>query len=104
MEKITKEELSSMIEKTKTESKTIIVDFMANWCGPCRALGPILDQLAQEHPDIQVVKVNVDENSELSAEYGIRSIPSVYVFKSNEMVDKFVGLKSKEDILKIISK
>lgn len=87
-----------------SQDKVTVVDFWAPWCGPCRALGPILDQIAEENPDIQVVKVNVDENSELSAEYGIRSIPSVYIFKSNEMVDKFVGLKSKDDILKMIKK
>jgi len=84
------------------QDKITIVDFWAEWCGPCRTLGPILDLVAQERADIQVVKVDVDSNSELSTEYGIRSIPAVYIFKNGEQIGKFVGVKSKEDILKLI--
>jgi thioredoxin 1 len=81
------------------QGKTTIVDFWAPWCGPCKTLGPILDKLAEERPDINVVKVNVDENSDLSSKYGIRSIPAVYIFKNGEQSQQFVGLKGKEEIL-----
>ena len=84
------------------QDKITIVDFWAEWCGPCRMLGPILDDVAKERPDIQVVKVDVDTNSNLSTEYGIRSIPAVYIFKNGEKIESFVGVKSKEDILKLI--
>jgi thioredoxin 1 len=84
------------------QDKITIVDFWAEWCGPCRMLGPILDNVAKERADIQVVKVDVDSNSELSSEYGIRSIPAVYIFKNGEQINKFVGVKTKEDILKLI--
>lgn len=83
--------------------KITVVDFWAPWCGPCRTLGPILDTVAQENPDVQIVKVDVDENSDLSVEYGIRSIPAVFIFKSGELVNKFVGVKSKEEITSLIS-
>lgn len=83
--------------------KTTVVDFWAPWCGPCKTLGPILDTVAQENPDLQVVKVDVDENSDLSVEYGIRSIPTVFIFKSGELINKFVGVKSKEEITTLIS-
>ncbi len=83
--------------------KTTVVDFWAPWCGPCKTLGPILDTVAQENPGVQVVKVDVDENSDLSVEYGIRSIPTVFIFKSGELVNKFVGVKSKEEITNLIS-
>jgi len=86
-----------------SEEKITIVDFWAPWCGPCRTLGPILDEIAEENKDLQVVKVDVDSNSELSTEYKIRSIPAVYVFKSGELINKFVGVKSKEEILKLIA-
>lgn len=94
----TKENLETLI----MEDKITLVDFWAQWCGPCRMLGPILDQLASENPDIQIVKVDVDTNSELSAEYGIRSIPAVRIFRKGEEINKFVGIKSKEEILKLI--
>lgn len=81
------------------QGKTTIIDFWAPWCGPCKTLGPILDKLAEERPDINVVKVNVDENSDLSMKYGIRSIPAVYIFKNGEQAGQFVGLKGKEEIL-----
>lgn len=85
-----------------SQDKITIVDFWAEWCGPCRMLGPILDVLASENPEVQVVKVDVDSNSDLSTQYGIRSIPAVYIFKNGEQINKFVGVKTKEDILKLI--
>jgi thioredoxin 1 len=94
----TNENLKELI----AQDKITIVDFWAEWCGPCRMLGPILDNIAKERPDIQVVKVDVDANSELSTEHGIRSIPAVYIFKNGEQINKFVGVKSKEEILKLI--
>ena len=94
----TKENLEILI----LGGKTTIVDFWAPWCGPCKTLGPILDGIAKENEEIQVIKVDVDENSELSIEYGVRSIPAVFIYKSGELVNKFIGIKSKEDILKLI--
>lgn len=94
----TKENFKELI----SQDKITIVDFAADWCGPCKVLGPILDSIAKERADIQVVKVDVDINSELSTEYAIRSIPAVYIFKNGEQINKFVGVKTKEEILKLI--
>jgi thioredoxin 1 len=93
---------SENLKELISQDKITIVDFWAEWCGPCKILGPILDKVAEERTDIQVVKVDVDSNSELSVEYGIRSIPAVYIFKNGEEINKFVGAKSKEEILKLI--
>jgi thioredoxin 1 len=94
----TRDNLNELI----SNEKTTLIDFWAPWCGPCKVLGPILDKIAEENPEIQIIKVDVDENSEISSEYGIRNIPTVLVFKGGAQVDKFVGMKSKEDILKLI--
>lgn len=80
-------------------SKPVIVDFWAEWCGPCRMLSPILDQIAEEHADkVDVVKVNVDENQGIAAKYGITSIPAVFVFKGGEHVASSIGAKPKQVI------
>ena len=77
-------------------NKPLMVDFWAEWCGPCRMIGPIVEELAQEYADQVVIgKVNVDENDELAGEFGIRSIPTLLFFKNGEVVDKHVGAASK---------
>lgn len=80
----------------------VLVDFWATWCGPCRALGPILEDVAKEITSVKVVKVNVDEEPELASEYRIMSIPTLIVFKNGQAVNKTVGLLQKNEILDLI--
>lgn len=101
--------MENVIEGTKDNvqnlidlDKYTILDFHAKWCGPCKTLGPILDSLAEDKPDLQVVKIDVDVNPDLAIEYKVRGIPAVFIYKKGEMVSKFVGVKSKEDITKLI--
>ncbi len=75
---------------------TIMVDFWAEWCGPCRAVSPILDQIAEEHADkIKVVKLNVDDNPQIAAKYQITSIPAMKIFRGGEVVKTIIGAKPK---------
>ncbi|MBR4596529.1 MAG: thioredoxin [Bacteroidales bacterium] len=85
------------------DSKLVIVDFWATWCGPCRMLSPILDQVEEEMPDqITVVKVNVDDADEIAAQYRIMSIPTLLFVKNGEIVDKTVGAMPKPALLEKI--
>ncbi len=98
-------ELNSENFKTETESGTVLIDFWAEWCGPCRMIGPIIDEIAEEMGDkIAVGKVNVDENQELAAEYKVRSIPAIFILKDGEVVDSFVGVTDKDSILEALKK
>lgn len=82
-------------------SKPTIVDFWAEWCGPCRQLGPVLDALAAEYADqVDVVKVNVDDNPAIASQYGITSIPAVYLFAGGEVAKTSVGAKPKSALEK----
>ena len=84
--------------------KTVVVDFWAPWCGPCRALAPTLEEIGEELADqVSIHKVNVDDNAALSAEYGVRSIPTLLVFRNGELAEQVVGNKDKAELISIFS-
>lgn len=82
--------------------KTVLLDFWASWCGPCKMVSPIIDQIAEEHPEIKVGKVNVDEEQALAAEFKIMSIPSIFVVKGGKIVNQAVGAIPKSQILELL--
>ena len=91
--------LENFEEEVIKSEKTVLVDFWAPWCGPCRMLSPIVDEIADERSDIKVGKVNVDEQEELAMRFGIMSIPTLIVFKNGEVVKKTMGVQPKAAIL-----
>lgn len=81
--------------------KPVLIDFYADWCGPCRMVGPIVEEIADEHPEYKICKVNVDEEQELAAEFGVMSIPSLFVLKNGEIVNRAMGAQPKARILEL---
>ena len=96
---ITKDNFES--EVTSSE-KTVLLDFWAVWCGPCRMLSPVIDEIAEEHNEIKVGKINVDEEPELAKQFGIMSIPTLKIIKNGEIAASSIGLKSKEEIEELL--
>lgn len=85
-----------------TANGIVVVDFYATWCGPCKMLGPVLEELASDRSEINIVKMDIDQNSELAKSYGIMSVPTLLLFQDGKMVSKQVGFMPKELITKWI--
>ena len=83
--------------------KTVLVDFFATWCGPCQMLAPTIEEIADEHPEYTVVKIDVDDAPELAVKYGIVSIPTLVVIKNGEVINKVIGVHSKDEILALLA-
>lgn len=96
---------SSNFESAISEGSTpVVVDFWAPWCGPCKAIAPILEELAEELGEkVKICKVNVDNNSEIAGKYSIRAIPTILIFKDGAVAETVVGLTSKDDLKAKIS-
>ena len=89
-------------EQIKNSEKPLLLDFYAEWCGPCRMLSPVIDKIAEERDDIIVAKINVDENPQLASQFGVISIPTLVVMKNGEVVNKSSGARPKAQILALL--
>jgi thioredoxin 1 len=93
---LTKENFAQQVLNSQTP---VLVDFWAEWCGPCKMIAPVLDELADEYSGrVQIGKVNIDESQELAAEYGVRAIPTLLIFQNGQVAEQIVGLRSKRDL------
>lgn len=92
------EDTNEFLEAIK--GKKVLVDFFAIWCGPCNALGPILEKVASEHEDIDIIKIDVDKAPEIASKYGIQSIPTLILFEEGKAVDMRVGYLPEESVLR----
>lgn len=77
---------------------TVLIDFWAAWCGPCRMIAPAVEKIAEEHPEVKVCKINIDDEQELAIRHGVMSIPTLMVVKNGEIVNTAIGLRPKEEI------
>ncbi len=97
--KITKENFQ---EEILNSQKKVLLDFWAPWCGPCRMVGPILDEIADERSDIKVAKINVDEQPELAAQYQIMTIPTLMILENGQVITRTAGAHSKDQLLDML--
>lgn len=89
-------------ELAKNSEKTVLLDFYADWCGPCRMVSPIVDEIAEEHPEFFVGKINVDDDPEIAMEFGVTSIPLLVVMKEGKVVNSAMGARPKAQILSML--
>ncbi len=99
--RITKENFEAEVLRA---DRTVLLDFWAEWCGPCRMLSPVVDELAEELADVKVGKVNVDEEMELAQQFGVMSIPMLVVMRDGQLVDSQVGVQPREAILAMLGR
>ncbi|HIZ42631.1 MAG TPA: thioredoxin [Candidatus Gemmiger excrementigallinarum] len=96
---ITKENFNAEVVNS---DRPVLLDFWATWCGPCRMVGPLVEEIAAEHPEIKVGKINVDEQPELAAQFQIMSIPTLMVVKNGQITQRVVGARPKAQILALV--
>ena len=92
----------NFVEEVIKSEKPVLIDFYADWCGPCKMLSPIIDEIAEENSEIKVVKVNVDDSQDLAMKYQVMSIPTLVVIKNGEEANRSVGLIDKSQVLNLI--
>ena len=100
--KILKVESDTFEEEVLNTTQTVVIDFYATWCGPCKMYTPIVEEFAQENQDIKVVKIDIDENQDIAFEYNVRSIPTTIIIKEGKEVDRAVGMISKEVLSQMV--
>lgn len=93
---------SNFENEVLSSEKIVLVDFYADWCGPCKMLLPIIEEIAKENEDIKVVKINVDNEQELAIQYGVMSIPTVVAIKQGEEINRRIGLVDKKELLNMV--
>lgn len=89
-------------EEILNSDKNVLIDFFADWCGPCQRVSPVIDEIARENPDIKVGKINVDEQPELASRFRVYTIPTLFVFKNGQIIEQAVGVQSKEHLLAMV--
>jgi thioredoxin 1 len=96
---------TTFVDEVLNSKIPVLVDFWAEWCGPCRMLAPIIDELAKEYDQqkIKICKLNVDENPKISAKYGIMAIPTVIIFKNGQPVEQITGVRNKKEYINLIN-